>query len=188
MWVWLKLKFQVYSLVSVPRQTQKRLNHFLLSSSTGGLWLTCFNKHAICWWEMKAAFIPLWGCCRWMVGTEGQKQKKKIYIIIIFWLEQIFPEIQEVNSLGTHSWMCCWECSLSYTVWTRGQILPFSCSAASLKSGNLDPTMLWLRISLCSFIHIYKNRKVFLSSSFQRIMIWLLMTATSMCSALPLWV
>lgn len=34
---------------------------------------------------------------------------------------------------------------------------PFSCSATSLNSGNLDPTMLWLRISLCSCKHTHMH-------------------------------
>lgn len=65
----------------------------------------------------------------------------------------IFPEIQEVHTLGDIA-----DCTVQILSVLRGQrgtrgLLPFSCSAASLKSGNFNPTMLWLRISLCSYIH-----------------------------------
>lgn len=42
------------------------------------------------------------------------------------------------------------ELSVIYGQEGKQGLLPFSCSAASLRSGNLDPAKLWLRISLCS--------------------------------------
>lgn len=46
------------------------------------------------------------------MGGTGGKNKTKEQIIIIFWLEQIFPEIQEVHALG--SILHCWKHFVSY--------------------------------------------------------------------------
>lgn len=63
----------------------------------------------------------------------------------------IFPENQEVHALGDFAEHAVADTfCLNMNKGTNKRLSPFSCSAASLKSGNLDPTMLWLRISLCS--------------------------------------
>lgn len=61
---------------------------------------------------------------------------------------QIFPDIQEVHTLRhILLWKYFW---VLHEQKVKQKQSPFSCSAASLKSGNLEPTMVWLRISLCS--------------------------------------
>lgn len=92
-------------------------------------------------------------------GWHRGKQKQEQILIIIFWLEQISPLIQEVPILVDIA-----ECaagSFFFLKRIRGKkqgLLPFSCSAASLRSANFDPTMLWLRISLCSCIHKHPRK------------------------------
>lgn len=78
--------------------------------------------------------------------------EKKKWVIIIF-VQEHFSLIQEVYTL-TDSTECAAERKhfLFYIKTACVEVLvPFSCSAASLSSGNLELTILWLRISLCSW-------------------------------------
>lgn len=84
------------------------------------------------------------------------RNKTQEQIILFFGLEQfIFPEIQEVHTL------CKMLTGISI-LYKKDS--PFSCSAASLRSGNVDPAMPWFRISLCSFTATHTHVKLLVFS------------------------
>lgn len=110
----------------------------------GRLWLKYFNSHAICWWNMKQHVFL---CCEVTSVLTGGRQEKyytrySSFLIIKFTLR---------------SRKCTPVSDIHEQDHKRG-LLPFSCSAASLSSGNLNPTLLLLRISLWSCKQKHKNK------------------------------